>query len=595
MPIEHINKTDTLNEGRVKLNAAIDGANAADVTSKAADTKATQALANSESTQTQLDTIVIDGDSSVEAAQARVDEKGVPHPTLKARIDDGLNSVNQQLAETDERIKRNAPLPIPINTYDGSGQATHPDVLYFENGWGGYKYWMAYTPYPFSDDSLENPSITYSNDGVNWHTTIIQNPIDQPTEEELMVGSYFSDPCLVMNGNVMECWYRFVDAQNGTSVGQRTEYFYRKTSSDGVNWSARETMYVFGPSDTIRYGLSPTVIYENGKYRMWFISGQQAVYYVESSNGVDWTSPQKIDVNWAEGEPATGLWHIDVTKDSDGTYHLISNTDPSPRSLVWAISSDGFEFNKCKTILEPSAKGWDDLNIYRASLLEKDNNTFAIYYSAVNKNSYWSIGLLEGERIDTLKGILPINMHGNLIISKALIKQEFNLSTEKLALKNANAYFSQDEIRFDTQGEKQVKLINTRDKTLQLEPAGSSWVGGVFRSHRIDSRKLEIDEAFSPGSFGMKLLGVINILKDDDRDIEPWIKMLNRGVGGAGFKIFNDNIVDVVRDNGSQGGHLRAGSVIFDGNSTTREGEIRYNKTTKKHQGYDGTTWHNLY
>ena len=63
MPIEHINKTDTLNEGREKINAAIDGANAADVTSKAADTKATQALANSESTQTQLDTIVIDGDS----------------------------------------------------------------------------------------------------------------------------------------------------------------------------------------------------------------------------------------------------------------------------------------------------------------------------------------------------------------------------------------------------------------------------------------------------------------------------------------------------------------------------------------------------
>src|SRR5690625_78920 len=99
MPIEHINKTDTLNEGRKKINEAIDGANAADVTSKEADTKATQALANSESTQTQLHTSVNDGDSSVEAEQARLDEKGIPHPTLKARIDDGMNSVNQQLAE----------------------------------------------------------------------------------------------------------------------------------------------------------------------------------------------------------------------------------------------------------------------------------------------------------------------------------------------------------------------------------------------------------------------------------------------------------------------------------------------------------------
>src|SRR5690625_2025304 len=128
MPIEHINKTDTLNEGREKINEAIDGANAADVTSKEADTKATQALANSESTQTQLDTIVIDGDSSVEAAQARVDEKGVPHPTLKARIDDGMNSVNQQLAETEtffkkeSMINRKARKPI-ITWVDDDGMA----------------------------------------------------------------------------------------------------------------------------------------------------------------------------------------------------------------------------------------------------------------------------------------------------------------------------------------------------------------------------------------------------------------------------------------------------------------------------------------
>src|SRR5690625_1001714 len=76
MPIEHINKTDTLNEGREKLNNAI----------------------------TAFNETVVEGDSSVEAAQARVDEKGVPHPTLKARIDDGMNSVNQQLAQTETQI-----------------------------------------------------------------------------------------------------------------------------------------------------------------------------------------------------------------------------------------------------------------------------------------------------------------------------------------------------------------------------------------------------------------------------------------------------------------------------------------------------------
>src|SRR5690625_2538029 len=76
MPIEHIEKTDTLNEGREKLNNAI----------------------------TAFNETVVEGDSSVEAAQARVDEKGVPHPTLKARIDDGFEKTNQQLAETEHNL-----------------------------------------------------------------------------------------------------------------------------------------------------------------------------------------------------------------------------------------------------------------------------------------------------------------------------------------------------------------------------------------------------------------------------------------------------------------------------------------------------------
>ena len=95
-----IQKQDTLNEGREKINAAITDAERAKITAGDADSKATQALANSENTQTQLNTIVINGDSSVEAAQARVDEKGVGHTTLKDRIDDGFTNVTSQLSET---------------------------------------------------------------------------------------------------------------------------------------------------------------------------------------------------------------------------------------------------------------------------------------------------------------------------------------------------------------------------------------------------------------------------------------------------------------------------------------------------------------
>lgn len=87
---ELINEKDNLNKGRIKLNEAIRQADKSAQVSEDAKEKSEQSLAKSESTQTQLDTIVIEGDSSVEAAQARIDEKGETHSTLKDRIDDGF-------------------------------------------------------------------------------------------------------------------------------------------------------------------------------------------------------------------------------------------------------------------------------------------------------------------------------------------------------------------------------------------------------------------------------------------------------------------------------------------------------------------------
>ena len=70
------------------------------------DAKATNALSLSESADTlsksvqeQFNQVIIDGDSSVEAAQARVDASGQTNPTLKARLDKEHNEVTAQLAQ----------------------------------------------------------------------------------------------------------------------------------------------------------------------------------------------------------------------------------------------------------------------------------------------------------------------------------------------------------------------------------------------------------------------------------------------------------------------------------------------------------------
>jgi len=86
-----LNPSDRSVEAYEKINQSIDHANNAKTASDNANTTADEAK--------QLDQVVIDGDSSVEAAQARVDTDGVSHQTLKERLDDEHTDVTTQLAE----------------------------------------------------------------------------------------------------------------------------------------------------------------------------------------------------------------------------------------------------------------------------------------------------------------------------------------------------------------------------------------------------------------------------------------------------------------------------------------------------------------
>ena len=100
--------------------------------------------------------------------------------------------------------------PLSIKTFEGSNSPYHPSVLYFEEGWNGYKYWMSETPYspkskPYRDRN-ECPSIHVSNDGIVW-TEINLNPIDNLAGKQVEELEYFSDPHLVFANDRLECWY----------------------------------------------------------------------------------------------------------------------------------------------------------------------------------------------------------------------------------------------------------------------------------------------------------------------------------------------------------------------------------------------------
>ena len=105
-----------------------------------------------------------------------------------------------------------------VGTY-GDNESYHPKVLSFEQKWNGYKYWMAYTPYPQGDDSKENPHIAVSNDLINWNTLI---NLDVP-EETIPQIRYNSDAHIVYNNELdrLECYWRYVDDKEDKAIMYR--------------------------------------------------------------------------------------------------------------------------------------------------------------------------------------------------------------------------------------------------------------------------------------------------------------------------------------------------------------------------------------
>lgn len=156
---------------------------------------------------------------------------------------------------------------------------THPSVEYFPRGWNGYKYWMAYTPYPGTDN--ENPVIVSSMDGYKWvKPSGLSNPIS-PTPET----GYNSDTELVYApGNKLYCYWRWY-----TNTGDEN-ILWRMESTNGINWTNKTKCVLPTGVDP----LSPSILVDtSGNFELWIgaNSGQQIRHFT-SSDGITWGDMQ---------------------------------------------------------------------------------------------------------------------------------------------------------------------------------------------------------------------------------------------------------------------------------------------------------------
>lgn len=175
----------------------------------------------------------------------QMDGAGVQATAANFDIFDSYNATN----------RRKLSLPNPYSAV--GADLVHPSVVFVPEAWNGWRYWIAYTPYPTADSQYENPCIAVSQDGETWTTPSgLTNPlISKPT------GGYNADTHLVLSpdGRTMYLAYRerLAGATNKVNVIE---------SADGVTWSSPRTILT-GAYGTKDYA-SPSIFFDqiNGRW-----------------------------------------------------------------------------------------------------------------------------------------------------------------------------------------------------------------------------------------------------------------------------------------------------------------------------------------
>ena len=286
----------------------------------------------------------------------------------------------------------------------------HPKVIYFDNLWNGYKYWMAYTPYPKCDAKKENPFIMASNDLIHWRNTkSLKNPLDIPKISDKK--HYNSDTHLLFNNitNSLEVFWRYVNDKDNEVI------IYVKNSKNGINWSNKK-IFIKSKNRKKQDYISPSIIFSNGVYRIWYVYNSKLFCFTKKKN--KFSNPRMLDIIFTNRYK---IWHIDIIYNEEKKlYELIASAFINWKKrknmpLFYLSSKDNIIWTKPIKILDPKEKPFKLFirGFYRSSLTYYKKKYY-LFYSFHNTKKDCGIGFLSGNNITSIK----FNRRKNIFLYK---------------------------------------------------------------------------------------------------------------------------------------------------------------------------------
>ena len=331
---------------------------------------------------------------------------------------------------------QNANAPLDLPTFDAPGKIkgeTHPDMLYFENGWHGYKYFMAVTPNQNGNSQFENPYILVSNNGTDWDLMPdLTAPLTGVKEEPHPYHNCDEDLVYNEATNQIYLYYNWVDDADSNAKAQVRLFIigYDETKEEFYSVSG-ETPICAIETDARYDALSTSIVVKEGKWEMWAVdthdggnfgwnTSNTRVEYRTSDDGINWSEETSLEDTFTQ--PGYDHWHIDVQwvpkAGENGEYWAIYPAWPKPDGnsqrtwLFFAKSTDGQVWTTYEEpILSPrGGQYWDRNFIYRSTFLyEPKTDLFRVWYASGYTGNAdpgaWAIGYTENDFSDMIASI----------------------------------------------------------------------------------------------------------------------------------------------------------------------------------------------
>jgi hypothetical protein len=288
------------------------------------------------------------------------------------------------LPQSLEELPYDRPFALNIPTYDESGQAVHPDILYRPEN--SHPFMLAFTPYPFSIDSFENPSIALSDNGLRFFEEYPGlNPLAAAPPQD-----HNNDPDMFYyNGQLCIVYLETLRPEKQNLV--------LLTHSGGTRWSSRivHTDY-FDAGDPMI--LSPAYARINQQDYLFYVNMSRAPNSIQfvaihENFAPDFSTRQDIAINMQGLMP----WHIDIIPYEDFFYMLIccvkTEKNKKKYDLYIAWSNNGSVWNFSTNMLIQNA--------YRSTGFFMDNDMYIYYSKQTRFFLFWEIGIVRKQNLTT--------------------------------------------------------------------------------------------------------------------------------------------------------------------------------------------------